>query len=106
MAAPSRLTLREAAHDWLARIERGDVMSRRRTPYKPSVVRGYRHDLHTFVLPELGGLRLSEVRRADLQLLVDDLVGKKLSGSKVRNVITPVQALYRSQVHEDDALRA
>lgn len=29
MAAPSRLTLREAAEDWLGRIERGDVLSRR-----------------------------------------------------------------------------
>jgi integrase len=95
MAAPSRLTLREAAEQWLTAIERGDVLSRRRTPYKPSVTRGYRRDLTKYVLPELGALRLSEVRRAELQLLVDDLVSRKLSGSKVRNVVTPVQAMYR-----------
>ena len=95
MAAPSRLTLREASEQWLAGIERGDVLSRRRTPYKPSVTRGYRHDLTAYVLPEFGALRLSEVRRAEVQLLIDELVARKLSSSKVRNVVTPLQALYR-----------
>jgi hypothetical protein len=95
MAAPSRLTLREAAEQWCTAIERGEVLSRKRTPYKPSTARGYRRDFDKYVLDELGALRLSEVRRAELQLLVDDLVSRKLSGSKVRNVVTPVQAMYR-----------
>jgi integrase len=96
MAAPSKFTVREAAEDWLALIERGDVLSRRRTPYKPGVVRQYRCDLNAHILPALGAFRLSEVRRADVQVLVvDELVGRKLSGSTVRNAVIPLQALYR-----------
>ena len=88
---PSRRTLREAAEEWLAgaEAEPPTVLNRSGHPYKPSAVRGYKHDLHEYVLPDLGGLRLSDVRRADLQALVDRLVGQGLSGSKVRNIVIP-----------------
>jgi integrase len=44
---------------------------------------------------DLGAHRVSDVRHQDLQALVDRLVAAKLSGSRVRNVIVPVQAFYR-----------
>jgi integrase len=47
------------------------------------------------VFDDLGALRLADVTPDDLQALVDRLVGAGLSGSKVRNVLVPVQALYR-----------
>jgi hypothetical protein len=42
---PTKTTLREAAETWLEACERGEVLSRKRRPYKPSTLRGYRADL-------------------------------------------------------------
>jgi integrase len=95
LRTPSRLTLREAAEAWLEQAERGEVLSRYRRPYKPSVLRGYRADFDRYVLPALGAVRLADLTADDFQALVDRLVGAGLSGSKVRNALVPCQALYR-----------
>lgn len=95
LSAPTKQTLRAVADDWLVKAESGEVLSRRRQPYKPSVLRGYRHDLETYIYPDLGALRLSDLHSIDIQALVDRLVADKRSGSKVRNVVTPLQALFR-----------
>jgi integrase len=102
--APSRRTLREAADEWLAgaKAEPPRVLNRSGHPYKPAAVRGYEHDLRHYVLEDLGGLRLSEVRRRDLQELVDRLVGQGLSGSKVRNVVIPIRVLFRHAMERDE----
>jgi integrase len=95
MRAPSQLTLRDAWTAWLEAAKAGEIRARHKQPYKPSTLRTYEHDLKTYVLDDLGAHRLSDVRADDLQALVDRLLGKGLSGSKVRNVLVPVQALYR-----------
>ena len=102
--APSRRTLREAAEEWLAgaEAEPPTVLNRSGHPYKPSAVRAYKHDLHEYVLPDLGGLRLSDVRRADLQALVDRLVGQGLSGSKVRNIVISARVVFRHALERDE----
>jgi integrase len=102
--APSRRTLRDAADEWLAgaKAEPPRVLNRSGHPYKPSVVRGYEHDLQTYVLEDFGGLRLSDVRRSDLQALVDRLVGQGLSGSKVRNIVIPIRVLFRHALERDE----
>src|SRR4051794_39673446 len=89
------LTLEQAAEQWLEQAERGEVLSRHRRPYKPSVLRTYAADLRRYVLPDFGAVKLGDVTADDLQALVDRLVGAGLSGSKVRNVLVPLQALYR-----------
>jgi integrase len=94
-ATSASVTLREAALEWLDAAERGEVLSRNRRPYKPSVLRGYRADLERYVFPLLGSRRLASVTADDFQALVDRLVGDGKSGSKVRNVLVPAQALYR-----------
>jgi integrase len=98
--APTQTTLRDAAEAWLEAIKRGEVLARSRRPYKPSTIRGYEHDLREYVLPELGAVKLGEIRPDDLQALVDRLVGAGRSGSKVRNIIVPLQALYRRHRRE------
>jgi hypothetical protein len=63
----SRMTLRDAAEAWLAGAEADPptVLTRSGQPYKPSVLRGYRHDLEQHILRDLGAVRLSDVRRGD-----------------------------------------
>jgi integrase len=95
LRAPTTLTLAAAAEQWLEAAKRGEILNRNRLPYKPSTLRGYEADLRRYVLPDLGAHRLAAIRADDLQALIDRLVGFGLSGSKVRNVLVPVQALYR-----------
>lgn len=103
--APSRLTLRDAAEAWLggAEAEPPTVLNRSGYPYKPSALREYRRNLTRYILPALGAHRLSDVRRGDLQALVDRLLGQGLSGSKVRNVLIPVRVVYRHAIERDEA---
>jgi integrase len=95
LRAPSRTTLREAAEAWLDAIERGEILCRSRRAYKPSVCRTYRGDFDRYILPDLGARRLADIDRADVQALIDTLVGSELSGSKVRNIVVALQAFYR-----------
>lgn len=100
---PSKLTLRELADTWLAGAEADPptILNKSGRAYKPSVLRGYRADLHRYVLEDLGSHRLSDIRRGDLQALIDRLVGKGHSASKVRNVLIPVRVLYRHALQRD-----
>lgn len=58
-------------------------------------LRGYRRDFEVYIYPDFGALKLSDFSRFEAQDLIDRLISKGWSGSKVRNVITPLQALYR-----------
>jgi integrase len=102
LQAPTRVTLREAADALIDGMSAGRIRVRSGKPYKPSVVRGYRADLDRYVLPELGAVRLADLRRRDLQRLVDELVSAGYSGSKVRNVVTPVRVICRVAIENDE----
>ncbi len=100
---PSATTLREAAAAWLdgAKAEPPTILNRSGRPYKPSALRGYEQDLNNHILDDLGAHRLSDIRRGDLQALIDQLLGEGLSGSKVRNTIIPLQVIYRHALERD-----
>jgi integrase len=94
------VTLRETAAAWLegAKAQPPTVLNRQRLPYKPSALRGYEADLNKYVLRDLGAHRLSEITRGDLQALVDRLIGKGLSASKISNIIDTVRVIYRHEI--------
>src|SRR5215210_4742361 len=71
--APTRTTLAEAAEGWLEGVKAGTIRNRSGDFYKPSAVRGYERALRLRVLPHLGHLRLSDVRRRDVQDFADGL---------------------------------
>jgi integrase len=102
----TRKTLREAAEEWQrgAEAQPPVVLTRSGRRYKPSVLRGYRADLRNYVLPDLGAVRLADVRRGDLQALVDRMLGRGLSPSKVRNVLMPIRAIYRHAIERDEIM--
>ncbi len=92
---PDPQTVREAAEAYLEGIETGAIRDRSGKPYKPSTIRSYRRVLDKHVLPTLGGYRLTELRRTEVQALVDRLVASGKSSSTVRNVLDPLRAIYR-----------
>jgi hypothetical protein len=67
LRAPTTTTLAEAAEAWLSGAEAGIIRTRSGDRYKPSALRSYRHALQSKLLPELGRLRLSAIRRNELQ---------------------------------------
>ena len=95
MRAGSSGTLREAGEAWLEGVKSGAIRNRSGHRYKPSAIRGYEAALVTRVLPELGGLRFSEVRRVDLQDFADRLCADGLDPSTVRNTLMPLRAIFR-----------
>jgi integrase len=100
-ASPSG-TLVEAAEAWLEGARSGAIRNRSGHRYKPSAIRGYETALVTRVLPELGGARLSEIRRIDLQDLADRLCAEELDASTVRNTLMPLRAIFRRAVARGD----
>ena len=96
------LTLREAAEAWLAGARDGSIRNRSGDRYKPSVVRGYETSLRLRVLPDLGGRKLSEIRRSDLQDFADRLLGDGVDPSTIRNTLMPLRAIFRRAVARGD----
>lgn len=88
-------TIREAGDLLLAGMEDGSVRNRGGEPYKPSVVRGYRQALVTHVYPNLGAVKMADLRRRHVQALADRLVGLGLEGSTVRNALMPLRVICR-----------
>ena len=90
--------LSEAAEAWLMGAVTGAVRNRSGDIYKPSSVRGYEQALRLRVVPTLGHLRLTEVRRADLQAFVDRMLAAGHDPSTIRNTLLPVRAIFRRAV--------
>lgn len=96
------LTLRQAADEWQLGAAAGVVRNRSGHPYKPSALRGYEQALRLRILPELGGAKLSEIRRADIQRFVNRMLGEGLDPSTIRNTLLPLRAIYRQAVSMDE----
>ena len=69
---------RQAAEEWLEAAQAGLVRNRSGDPYKPSALRGYEQALRDRILPALGDTQLNEIRRSDVQRLVNRLMADGL----------------------------
>ena len=92
---PDPLTVEQAAEGFLEGARDGSIRDRSGRTYKPSTVRGYERVLRLRVLPTIGDVRLTELRRTEVQALVDRLAADGLSGSTIRNTLDPLRAIYR-----------
>jgi hypothetical protein len=90
--APQRL--RDAHARFIAAAEEGRALNKHGRRYKRSAWEDIDECLTKHVMPTLGPHRLADVRRADIQRLVDDLT-PKMSGSRVRSIVNAIRSLYR-----------
>jgi integrase len=88
-------TLREAACDWLDGAAAGAIRNRSGDRYKPSALRSYEIALRKRILPEIGGAKISDIRRADVQRLVNRMLSAELDASTIRNSLMPLRAIFR-----------
>jgi integrase len=100
--ARTAVTLREAADEWLAGAHDGSIRNRSGDRFKPSALRGYNQSLRDRILPELGGAKLTDIRRSDLQRLVNTMLAGGLNASTIRNALMPLRAIYRQALALDE----
>jgi integrase len=101
LRAPVSITVEEAARDFIDGAREGRILDRAGSRYKPSSIRNYDGWLRRYVLPTVGHRRLGDVRRADVQDLVDKLVGQGLAGSTVRNALDPLRRVMDRALKRD-----
>jgi len=100
MPATRGLRLTEARERFVAAAREGRALNKRGRRYKPSAIDNIELSLRVHVEPTLGRRRIADIRRGDVQMLVDDLAPKR-SGSRVRSVVNALRSLYRwAQDHD------
>lgn len=83
-------------------MREGSVRTRSGDRYKPSAVRAYERDLRLRIYPELGAMRLGDVRRADLQAFADRLLATGADPSPSRCAFVPLRVIYRRALARDE----
>lgn len=96
----SPITLRESWAAFYAAAKAGTAPDRSGKPYKPSTLRGYAASFRR-IDPELGAHRLTDIRRADLQALIDRWAADGVSPATIRNSLDPIRTLYRRAMVRD-----
>ena len=88
------VTVAAAIEEFIEAVEEGRALNRSGRRYRPSALRDLAGILRYHVGPALGDRELTEVRRTDVQALVDSLAKQGLSESRIRSVISALRALY------------
>jgi integrase len=95
VAWPQPTTVREAWTAWFEGAKTGVVRNRSGDPYKPSAIRSYERAMRLRVLPALGSMRLTDLRRPDLQQFADSLLAEGLDPSTIQCTLLPLRAIFR-----------
>lgn len=113
LVALSAGTLRPNRHDsrtlFLALTEfvegmaAGTVRPKGRSAYKPNTIRSYERAVRGYIeRSPLGRLKVTDVRRRDVQAFADELLASGLAPASVWNVLNPVQTFYRRAIDRDE----
>jgi hypothetical protein len=101
LRAPTALTVRQAADEFMAGARDGSIPNRSGRGYKPATLRGYDRCLRERILPAVGHMRLTDVARADVQDLADRLTGEGLAASTLHNILDPLRVIFRRAIRRD-----
>src|SRR6266511_912235 len=102
LGAPVATTVREAGEALIEGMRSGRVRTRSGDRYKPSAIRGYQAALRDRIVPILGGLKLVDVQRRDVQRIADDLLAEGRDPSTIRNALMPLRVIFRRAVEDGD----
>lgn len=102
LRAPKPTTIEQAWREWEAGAKAGTIRNRSGDSFKPSALRSYTRHMGLRVLPVLGGARLVDVRRPDVQQLADTLLAEGHNPSTIRTTFLPLRAIYRRAIARGD----
>ena len=94
LPANDSMRVKAAIESFLRAASDGVALNKHGRRYRPSAVRDLTGALENHVEAAFGAKRIGDVRRRDVQLLVDEMA-PTLSGSSVRTVVNAVHSLYR-----------
>ncbi len=97
----SGIRVHEASDRFIVAMKDGTALNKKGKPYKKSTISSIENALKGRIEQELGSLLLEDVRRGQVQTLVDEMVSEKLSGSRVRNVLNALRSLYKYAIARD-----
>src|SRR5215218_3763014 len=97
-----RRRLAEALTEYVEGMRRGTVRPKGRATYKPNTVRSYERAVAMIAASPIGAVRVTEVRRRDVQVLVDELLAAGAAPASVSNVLNPLQAFYRRAIDREE----
>ena len=87
------LRVRAAVERFVRAAEDGRALNKHGRRYKPSAVSDLKGCLEGHVVPVFERRRLTDLRRGDVQRLVDELP-VDMSGSRVRSIVNAIRSLY------------
>jgi integrase len=94
MRFPSPVTIGEALDAYLVGMADGTIRNRQGDRYKPSAVRAYRQAVEVRLRRPLGGKRMADLTRFQLQDLADRWQADGLSASTIKNTLLPLYCVY------------
>ena len=97
-------TVADALDALIAGMQDGTVLDRSGRRYRPVTIRNYAADVRKVLKPALGHLRLAEVKRGNVQRLVDRLHADGLTGSTIRNKLDPLRVVFRRAVQDEEVV--
>ena len=100
LPASESMRVNAAVEAFLRAAKTGVALNKHGRRYKASALRDLQGALNNHAVPAFGAKKLGDVRRRDVQRLVDE-ISPQLSGSRVRSVVNAIHSLYRwAQAHE------
>jgi integrase len=102
LRVPKPTTIRQEWESWYEGAKAATIRNRSGDPFKPSALRAYEGAMRLRVLPELGGVRLDELRRSDLQDFADAMLAEGLSPSYIQTTLLPLRAIVRRALARDE----
>jgi integrase len=102
MVAPTKRTVADAGEALMAEMRDGTLMSRSGEEYKPATVRRYEEALRLHIGPELGHVRLSDVKRAHVKEMWKNWLRAGMAPSSIRNNLDPLKVIIREAIDNDD----
>ncbi|MDH4341289.1 MAG: hypothetical protein OEW52_11410 [Thermoleophilia bacterium] len=82
---PKKVLFGTLAEDWYAS----------KSGLRQSTLRDYRADLDNEILPRFGHLKVAKVTPDEIARFVRDLSGRGLSGSRIKNILKPLQGTLK-----------
>lgn len=88
------IRFQEARERFVAAAREGRALNKHGHRYKGRALDDIEECLRVHAEPRLGSRRLSQIRRGEVQAIVDELA-PTMSGSRVRSIVNAVRSLYR-----------
>src|SRR3954447_4846629 len=90
-SSPRAMTVREAGEALIRDMTSGVARARGGDPYKPRLIGDYGRALERRIYPAFGSVKLPDLRRRQIQVLIDRMVADGYDGGTIRNAIKPLQ---------------